>query len=55
MLVCYLRVGSEEAVRAYARACLEAGGLGLFRALRSGLRPHTRFTGSAADSIGRYA
>ena len=26
-----------------------------FRALRSGLRPHTRFVGFAADSIGRYA
>ena len=25
VLVCYLPVGSEEAVRAYARACLEAG------------------------------
>ncbi len=29
--------------------------LGLFRALRSGLRPHTRSGGYAADSIGRYA
>ena len=28
---------------------------GLFRALRSGLRPHTRSGGYAADSIGRYA
>ncbi len=27
----------------------------LFRTLRSGLRPHTRSGGSAADSIGRYA
>ncbi len=27
----------------------------LFRALRSGLRPHTRSGGYAADSIGRYA
>ncbi len=32
-----------------------AGGGGLSRALRSGLRPHTRSGGSAADSIGRYA
>ncbi len=29
--------------------------LALFRALRSGLRPHTRSGGYAADSIGRYA
>ena len=29
--------------------------LELFRALRSGLRPHTRSGGYAADSIGRYA
>ena len=27
----------------------------MFRSLRSGLRPHTRFLGYAADSIGRYA
>ena len=29
--------------------------LELFRALRSGLRPHNRSGGYAADSIGRYA
>ena len=36
-----------------ARTPIDA--LELFRSLRSGLRPHTRFVGFAADSIGRYA
>ncbi|MHC4709458.1 MAG: hypothetical protein ACYTA3_03300 [Planctomycetota bacterium] len=45
------RLGTAEAIRR-GRA---RGELALSRSLRSGLRPHTRFVGFAADSIGRCA